>query len=59
MARKIFYARRSKRPFVVALGLMCLSAGVFYVGFQAGRSHPDFFATSFTPVPVSVVVAER
>ncbi len=59
MARRIFYARRSKRPFAIAFGLMCLSAGVFYVGFEAGRTHPDLFVSNVISTPVSVVVAER
>ena len=56
MARKIFYARRSKRPFIIAMGLMALSVGTFYVGFEAGRSSPDMFAWNTAD---TVKVAER
>ncbi|MFZ3034362.1 MAG: hypothetical protein WA138_10145 [Parvibaculum sp.] len=59
MARKIFYARRSKRPFVVALGLMCFGATVFCVGFEAGRTHPDLLASTNIVAPVNLVLAER
>lgn len=59
MARKIFYARRSKRPFVVAFGLMCLGAVVFCAGFEAGRTHPDLLALTKTVAHVNVVLAER
>lgn len=56
MARKIFYARRSKRPFVIAFGLLSLSAVTFFVGFEAGREHPNLFVLQST---APVVVAER
>jgi hypothetical protein len=56
MARKIFYARRSKRPIFIAMGLLALCMTVFYVGFEAGRTHPDLFALQRPP---AVVVAER
>jgi hypothetical protein len=75
MARKIFYARRSKRPFVIAATLAVLGAGVFYAGFETGRAHPGLFvfnmpvvfdlasanAPTIAPVnvPVNVVMAER
>ena len=59
MARRIFYARRSKRPFVVAFGLLCFGTAVFCVGFEAGRTHPDFLAVGNTVAPVNVVLAER
>jgi hypothetical protein len=55
--RKIFYARRSKRPIFIGLALTGLCMTMFYVGFQAGRTHPDLFALqSTTP---AVVLAER
>jgi len=44
MMRKIFQARRSKRPLVVAAVLTGLCLTVFTVGFQLGRTHPDLFA---------------
>jgi hypothetical protein len=56
MARKIFYARRSKRPIVIAAGLMVLTVATFFFGFETGRSHPDFFALQSAG---AVVVAER
>tara|TARA_R110000868_G_scaffold244926_4_gene501415 strand:+ start:9998 stop:10213 length:216 start_codon:yes stop_codon:yes gene_type:complete len=56
MARKIFYARRSKRPIIIAAGLMALSIGTFYVGFEAGRSSPDMFAWNAAE---TVIVAGR
>lgn len=54
MARKIFYARRSKRPLIMTLGVMCLCAGAFYSGFAAGRGHPNLFVfMSADVLPVS------
>jgi hypothetical protein len=55
--RKIFYARRSKRPIFITLALTGLCMTVFYVGFQAGRTHPDLFALRNTMPPL--VIAER
>lgn len=60
MTRKIFYARRSKRPFVIAAALTGLCMTVFYVGFEAGRTHPDLFALQGAGAGApAVVVAER
>ncbi|MDO8421663.1 MAG: hypothetical protein Q7S99_05835 [Parvibaculum sp.] len=56
MARKIFYARRSKRPLIIAMGLMALSISTFYAGFEAGRSSPDMFTLNTT---ATVKVAGR
>ncbi|MGV8996412.1 MAG: hypothetical protein ACOH12_05650 [Parvibaculaceae bacterium] len=56
MARKIFYARRSKRPLFLMLGLLGLTVCTFYAGYEAGRSVPDMYASSSAS---EVVVAER
>lgn len=56
MARKIFYARRSKRPLFIMLGIASLTLCTFYAGFEAGRSVPNMFAIAVSP---DVVVAER
>ena len=59
MARKIFYARRSKRPFIMAMALMGFGAIIFCAGFEAGRMHPDLLASATVVAPVNVVLAER
>ena len=56
MARKIFYARRSKRPLIIILGLVSLTVCTFYAGFEAGRSVPNMFALTSSQ---DVIVAER
>lgn len=62
MMRKIFQARRSKRPLVVATALTGLCLAVFIVGFHMGRTHPDMFAidTTFSggTAPNQVAAAE-
>ena len=57
MARKIFYARRSKRTLVIALGIMCLCAGAFYSGFAAGRGHPNMFVFQSSDAPTASLVS--
>jgi len=62
MARKIFYARRSKRPLIIMLGLVSLTVCTFYAGYVAGRSVPNMFAVSSVADMSSssgVIVAER
>ena len=56
MARKIFYARRSKRPLIIMLGLLSLTVCTFYAGYVTGRGVPNMFAMTSSH---DVVVAER
>ena len=59
MARKIFYARRSKRPFLMVFGLLCVGAVFFCAGFEAGRMDFDFMARTNAVAPVNLMIAER
>ncbi|HEX7775259.1 MAG TPA: hypothetical protein VF449_01895 [Parvibaculum sp.] len=59
MMRKIFSARRSMRPLVVAAAVAGLCLMVFTVGFHLGRTHPDLFALDDGGVaPNQVAAAE-
>jgi hypothetical protein len=56
MQRKIFYTRRSKRPFIILVGLATMCGLVFSAGVYAGSMHPDLFAFGPT-APVAKVAS--